>query len=362
MMPEKNTPVVVGISGGVDSSIAAWQLKEWGHEVIGLFMKNWEEDDDDSYCAAAEDLEIAQHVCRQLDVPLHTVNLSHEYWERVFKIFLQQYQAGRTPNPDVLCNREIKFREFLDHADRLGAKYIATGHYAQIDSNPTTLSLLKGNDPSKDQSYFLYTLGQAELQHTLFPIGAMLKSEVRQKARSLGLPNADRKDSTGICFIGERRFTDFLSRYLPPCPGQIRTLDNTVVGQHQGLWFYTLGQRHGLDIGGPGDAWYVVAKDMCSNVLRVVQGHDHPALMRNSAQAEELSWVEDHPPTFPFHCSAKTRYRQADQACTLSSIGSDRIEITFEQPQRAITPGQALVLYDDSRLIGGGVFCDLING
>ena len=362
MIPEKNTPVVVGISGGVDSSIAAWQLKEWGHEVIGLFMKNWEEDDDASYCAAAEDLKIAQHVCRQLDVPLHTVNFSHEYWERVFKIFLQQYQAGRTPNPDVLCNREIKFREFLDHADRLGAKYIATGHYAQIDSNPTALSLLKGNDPSKDQSYFLYTLGQAELQHTLFPIGAMLKSEVRQIARSLGMPNADRKDSTGICFIGERRFTDFLSRYLPPSPGQICTLDNTVIGEHQGLWFYTLGQRHGLDIGGPGDAWYVAAKDMARNVLRVVQGHDHPALMRNSAQAEELSWVENDPPQFPFRCSAKTRYRQADQACTLSSIGPGKIEITFEQPQRAITPGQALVLYDGSRLIGGGVFCDLING
>ncbi|MED5407698.1 MAG: tRNA 2-thiouridine(34) synthase MnmA [Pseudomonadota bacterium] len=354
--------VVVGISGGVDSSVAAWCLLEKGHEVTGLFMKNWEEDDDESYCAAAVDLDYAEKACQLLDIPLRTVNFAHEYWEKVFTIFLAEYRAGRTPNPDVLCNREIKFREFLHHADRLGGARIATGHYARIGSNPTGLTLLKGRDPAKDQSYFLHTLGQYELGRTLFPLGEMTKTQVRRQAQVLGLPNATRKDSTGICFIGERRFKDFLARYLPACPGQIKTLDDRVVGEHDGLWYFTLGQRHGLDIGGPGKAWYVAAKEMENNVLRVVQGHEHPALMCTTAEVVDLHWIAQVAPDAPLRCSAKTRYRQTDQPCTVSRIDSDRIVVEFDDPQRAVTPGQSLVLYQDQILVGGGAISHTANG
>ena len=295
-----NPRVVVGISGGVDSSVAAWRLKEQGFEVIGLFMKNWEEEDDEKYCGAAEDLAIAEEVCERIDIPLRTVNFSHEYWERVFRKFLKEYRAGRTPNPDVLCNREIKFREFLDFATTLGADFIATGHYARIRRDGALTQLVKGADTVKDQSYFLHQVPQSALVHTLFPVGDLQKSEVRAQARSLGLPNSERKDSTGICFIGERRFKDFLARYLPPETGEIRTLNEELVGQHDGLWFYTLGQRHGLDIGGPGAPWYVAAKDMSMNVLYVVQGHNHPALLRDTVKATEPHWVAGFPPDVEF--------------------------------------------------------------
>ena len=361
MMAGTPERIVIGMSGGVDSSVAAWSLLEEGHKVTGLFMKNWEEDDDDAYCAAAVDLDYAEQVCQKLNIPLRTVNFAHEYWENVFTIFLAEYRAGRTPNPDVLCNREIKFKEFLHHADRLGGARIATGHYARIGSSQTGLTLLKGLDPAKDQSYFLHTLGQYELARTLFPLGGMTKSQVRRQARALGLPNATRKDSTGICFIGERRFKDFLGRYLPACPGPIKTLDDQVVGEHDGLWYFTLGQRHGLDIGGPGEAWYVAAKEMEANVLRVVQGHDHPALMSNTAEAIDLHWIEEVPDV-SFRCTAKTRYRQPDQPCTVSSIEPDRIMVEFDHSQRAVTPGQSLVLYQNQTLIGGGAICHTANG
>jgi len=346
--------VVVGISGGVDSSVAAWLLKEQGFEVIGLFMKNWEEDDDPTYCGAAEDLEIANQSCETMGIPLQTVNFSHEYWERVFAIFLEEYRKGHTPNPDVLCNREIKFREFLDFATELGAELIATGHYARTRKNGSLTQLLKGTDSEKDQSYFLHQVPQAALARTLFPVGDLEKKEVRLQARTLGLPNSDRKDSTGICFIGERRFKDFLARYLPPNPGEIRTLDGRMIGEHDGLWFYTLGQRHGLDIGGPGEAWYVAKKDMSRNILRVVQGHDDPALMRRTIRGSEPHWIAGHrPDSSPIRCAAKIRYRQSDQSCRLSCQNNNSIDVQFDHAQRAMTPGQSVVFYDGEVVLGG---------
>jgi tRNA-specific 2-thiouridylase len=347
--------VVVGLSGGVDSAVAAWRLQNEGWEVVGLFMKNWEEDDDEEYCAAREDLAMARDVCEKLEIPLRTVNFSHEYWERVFSIFLREYQAGRTPNPDVLCNREIKFREFLEYAGRLGAKQIATGHYARISQEAGRCHLLKGVDQDKDQSYFLYALNQSALQASLFPLGDFHKSRVREQAATLGLPNAARKDSTGICFIGERRFADFLARYLPPAPGEIHNLDGEIVGEHQGLWFYTLGQRHGLAIGGAGEAWYVASKNMGENVLIVVQGHDHPALMKPSVVVQAVHWINGVPNGWPLKCQAKARYRQIDQPCSVQLKADGRVEVLFEQPQRAPTPGQSLVLYDADQVLGGGI-------
>ena len=346
--------VVVGISGGVDSSVAAWILKEQGFEVIGLFMKNWEEDDDPTYCGAAEDLEIANQSCEKMGIPLQTVNFSHEYWERVFAIFLEEYRKGRTPNPDVLCNREIKFREFLDFAIELGAELIATGHYARTRKIGSLTQLLKGVDPEKDQSYFLHQVPQASLARAIFPVGDLKKKEVRIQARTLGLPNSDRKDSTGICFIGERRFKDFLARYLPPNPGEIRTLDDRMIGEHDGLWFYTLGQRHGLDIGGPGEAWYVAKKDMARNILHVVQGHDDPALMRRTIRGSEPHWIAGHrPDSSPIKCTAKIRYRQSDQPCRLSYQNNKSIDVQFDHAQRAMTPGQSIVFYDGEVVLGG---------
>ena len=354
MTPRKQK-VVVGISGGVDSAIAAARLKEQGWDVTALFMKNWEEDDDAEYCAAREDLAMAQQVAEALDIPLLTVNFAHEYWERVFAIFLREYEAGRTPNPDVLCNREIKFKEFLSYAHHLGSNYIATGHYARVEKVGGTFRLLKAHDHSKDQSYFLHTLDQRALSPTLFPLGEAQKKDIRAEANALGLPNADRKDSTGICFIGERRFADFLARYLPPKPGRMCTPDGEPVGEHQGLWFYTLGQRHGLDIGGPGEAWYVCAKDIETNVLTVVQGHDHPDLMRRSAVVEEMHWVGNLPETLPLQCCAKTRYRQEDQNCLVHRRDGNTLLVDFEAPQRAPTPGQSLVLYQGEDVLGGGI-------
>ena len=347
--------VVVGMSGGVDSSVAAVRLLEAGHKVTGLYMKNWEEDDDEEYCAAAEDLADAEEVCRQLGIKLRTINFSHEYWERVFRSFLREYRTGRTPNPDVLCNKEIKFKEFLDWALRLGADSIATGHYARLERHGRHCLLRKGCDDDKDQSYFLHTLGQAALRHSRFPVGEMRKAEVRKIARQLGLPTHDKKDSTGICFIGERRFNDFLGRFLPARKGPVKTIEGETVGDHQGAFYYTIGQRRGIGIGGPGEAWYVADKDIARNIVYVVQGHDHPALFKRVVVAENPHWIAEAPPALPARCTAKTRYRQDDQACVISMIGPNYSRIEFERPQWAVTPGQSVVLYNDDICIGGGI-------
>ncbi len=347
--------VIVGMSGGVDSAVAALLLLQQGHEVIGLFMQNWEEKDADGYCAAEEDYKEAYKVCRQLDIPLHGINFSKEYRERVFNHFLAEYQAGRTPNPDILCNKEIKFKAFLEYALKLGADFIATGHYARVQGQDGRAVLLKGNDNDKDQSYFLYTLGQTELSKTLFPLGALTKPAVRGLAREAGLPNHARKDSTGICFIGERDFKDFLSRYLPNQPGEIRTRAGELKGRHDGLMYYTLGQRHGLGIGGPGAAWYVVAKDKNKNILFVEQGEHHPALYTQALSAQTLHWVAGSAPSLPLSCQAKTRYRQLDQACTIHNMTNGVLEAEFDAPQRAVTPGQSVVFYQNEICLGGGI-------
>jgi tRNA-specific 2-thiouridylase len=342
------------MSGGVDSSIAAWLLKEQGYEVTGLFMKNWEEDDSAGRCSAEEDLKTAQTVCDRLGIPLRTVNFSTEYWDRVFSYFLSEYRAGRTPNPDVLCNKEIKFRAFLDHALVLGADRIATGHYARVVARDGRFRLLKARDANKDQSYFLYLLGQEALTHTLFPVGDLVKPEVRRLARGAGLPNYDRQDSTGICFIGERDFKSFLARYLPAQPGEMRTLAGALKGKHDGVMYYTIGQRHGLGIGGEGEAWYVVGKDVPGNILYVEQGEQHPALFSEALIAGQLHWIGAEPSPWPRKLRAKTRYRQPDQDCTVASHDHD-LRVTFDRPQRAITPGQSVVFYDGDECLGGGI-------
>jgi len=354
--------IVVGISGGVDSAVAALSLLEAGYKVTGVFMKNWEEDDDEEYCAATEDLAVATEVCKVLDIPLRTVNFASEYWDRVFEYFLAEYRAGRTPNPDVMCNKEIKFKAFLDFAMQLGADRIATGHYARIGRRGNEYLLLRGLDHNKDQSYFLYTLGQAELSRSLFPLGDIEKPEVRRLAEEAGLPNYARKDSTGICFIGERRFKDFLSRYLPAQPGEIRSLDDdTVLGQHDGLMYHTLGQRQGLGIGGAGDAWYVAGKELDRNVLYVVQGQDHPALYRSALIANSLYWTVERTPTLPLRCTAKTRYRQPDQDCLIESHDDGKLVVRFDQAQRAVTPGQSVVFYTGDECLGGGIIHEALD-
>jgi len=343
------------MSGGVDSSVAAWLLKEQGYEVVGLFMKNWEDDDSDEYCTSREDLIDAVSVAELIGIEIEAVNFAQEYRDRVFRNFLEEYQAGRTPNPDVLCNAEIKFKAFLDHALKLGAERIATGHYARVREVDGRFELLKAADASKDQSYFLYRLNQSQLGRTLFPLGDMLKRDVRALAQRLGLPNHAKRDSTGICFIGERPFREFLMRYLPTEPGAMQTPEGERVGTHQGLMYYTIGQRHGLGIGGPGDAWYVAGKDMASNRLIVVQGHDHPALFRSDLRAADLSWVGESPPTAPAIYGAKTRYRQPDTPCSLARLENDACAVSFPIPQRAITPGQSVVLYQAQVCLGGGI-------
>ena len=347
--------VVVGMSGGVDSSVAAWLLKEQGHEVVGLFMKNWEDDDSDEYCTSREDLVDAVSVAELIGIDIEAVNFTAEYRERVFDNFLAEYRAGRTPNPDVLCNAEIKFKAFLDHALQLGAQRIATGHYARVREAAGRFELLKAVDASKDQSYFLYRLDQTQLARTLFPLGAMLKRDVRALAHRIGLPNHAKRDSTGICFIGERPFREFLMRYLPTDPGPMETPDGRRVGTHQGLMYYTIGQRHGLGVGGPGEAWYVVGKQIEGNRLTVVQGHDHPALFKDQLHAGQLSWVATEAPAAPAPYAAKTRYRQADAPCVLTQVGPGTCEISFDMPQRAVTPGQSVVLYDGEVCLGGGI-------
>ena len=347
------------MSGGVDSSVAALLLKQAGHEVVGLFMKNWEDDDTDEYCTSREDLVDAVAVADRIGIEIDAVNFSAEYKERVFDEFLAEYQAGRTPNPDVLCNAEIKFRAFLDHALALGADYIATGHYAQVREVDGLHQLLKAEDGGKDQSYFLYRLNQQQLAKTLFPLGGLYKREVRDIARREGLPNHDKRDSTGICFIGERPFREFLNRYLPADPGHIYSLDGRLVGRHMGLMFYTIGQRQGLGIGGTrdgdGDAWYVVDKDVKRNRLLVVQGRENRALYANRLTAVSLSWVSGATPHCEWVYSAKTRYRQKDAPCTLTSCDDERCMIDFAEPQWAVTPGQSVVVYESRVCLGGGI-------
>ncbi len=356
--------VIVGISGGVDSSVAAFLLKRGGYDVHGLFMVNWEEDEE-GYCTAAADLRDAAAVCARLDIPLHRANFAPEYRHRVFEYFLREYQAGRTPNPDVLCNREIKFGVFLNYARRLGADLIATGHYARVRHGPEGTMLLKGCDANKDQSYFLHAVDGDALSRTLFPIGEMVKSDVREIAREQGLRTHDKRDSTGICFIGERNFAEFLSRYLPARPGNIESIDGTIVGRHNGLMFYTLGQRKGLGIGGRSSGaeapWFVAAKDLSRNVLVVVQRSDHPVIMSNVLMATDPHWISADPPTFPLRCRAKTRYRQSDQACVLNDCSDGRLEVVFDLPQRALTPGQYVVFYDGDHCLGGATIDHVIT-
>jgi tRNA-specific 2-thiouridylase len=350
--------VIVGMSGGVDSSVAALMLREQGYEVEGLFMKNWDEDDGTEYCTAKADYADAQAVADRLGITLHAANFAAEYWDNVFEHFLAEYQAGRTPNPDILCNREIKFRAFLDYALDLGADLIATGHYARRGSLQGLPTLLKGLDQNKDQSYFLHAVGHAELARTLFPLGEIEKSEVRARAAQAGLRTHDKKDSTGICFIGERRFKDFLQQYLPAQPGNIETLEGEIIGKHSGLMYHTIGQRQGLGIGGLAThreaPWYVAGKDLQRNRLLVVQGNDHPALFSEDLWVRDIFWISGRPPELPLPCWAKVRYRQADQRCTLTREGQ-QFRVHFEQPQRAITPGQSVVFYLEDRCLGGAV-------
>lgn len=350
--------VIVGMSGGVDSSVSALLLLEQGYQVEGLFMKNWNEDDGTEYCTAMTDLLDAANVCQKLGITLHTVNFASQYWDNVFAHFLAEYQAGRTPNPDILCNREIKFKVFLDYAESLGADYIATGHYARTERRNGRTYLCKGRDNNKDQSYFLHAVAEQAFAKTLFPIGDIAKPRVRELAEQNGLVTHNKKDSTGICFIGERRFKDFLQTYLPAQPGDIVTPDGTVLGQHQGLMYYTIGQRQGLGIGGIAgaheDAWYVARKQLDDNTLVVVQGGEHPLLLEKALIANNMHWINAALPAGS-RCMAKTRYRQPDQQCTLEKVVGDTITVVFDEPQRAITPGQSIVLYDGDLCLGGGV-------
>jgi tRNA-specific 2-thiouridylase len=349
------TRVIVGLSGGVDSSVCALLLQQQGYHVEGLFMKNWE---DDQYCQNNKDRADAQAVCDILDIPLHSVNFSREYWHEVFELFLKEYQAGRTPNPDILCNKYIKFDAFLKHARALGADKIAMGHYARTQLINDKIALLKGLDHNKDQSYFLHALNQAQLKDALFPVGELEKIEVRTLAKQYHLPTHDKKDSTGICFIGERKFKEFLSEYLPAQPGPIETLSGEIIGEHSGLMYYTLGQRQGLGIGGikntPEAPWYVIEKDLNRNVLIIAQGDDQN-LYTNTVWTDHIHWISGQAPEFPFTCHAKIRYRQADQACTISQISANQWQINFAQPQRAATPGQYIVFYQFDSCLGGGM-------
>jgi len=360
-----NKRVIIGMSGGVDSSVAALELIQQGYQVEGLFMKNWEQDDHDDYCAAAEDLTDAQQVCDQLKIKLHSVNFADQYWDRVFTLFLEEYKAGRTPNPDILCNKEIKFKAFLDYALQLGADYIATGHYVRTEKRNDKYVLLKGLDDNKDQSYFLYTLGQHQLSHSLFPVGEIDKPIVRKIAEKAQLSTYAKKDSTGICFIGERKFKDFLEKFLPAQPGEIHTVEGECIGKHHGLMYYTLGQRKGLGIGGVKgsneEAWYSLQKDLKNNVLIVGQGGNHPLLFHSHLKASQMHWVSGKAPAKQQSLKAKVRYRQDDQDCKIIQVENDKYTVEFSQPQRAITPGQSIVFYDDDICLGGGVIDHMYN-
>ncbi|MCH8497576.1 MAG: tRNA 2-thiouridine(34) synthase MnmA [Marinobacter sp.] len=359
--PPSETRVIVGMSGGVDSSVAAWLLKDQGYRVEGLFMKNWDEDDGTEYCTAMADLADAQAVADHIGIKLHTASFSAEYWDRVFEHFIAEYKAGRTPNPDILCNKEVKFRAFLDYAVTLGADYIATGHYArrrEASAAEGQAQLLKGLDSNKDQSYFLHAVSGERIARTLFPVGEIEKPEVRRIAAEQGFVTHDKKDSTGICFIGERKFRDFLKQYIPAQPGSIETPDGIVIGQHQGLMYHTIGQRQGLGIGGlkafGDEPWYVAEKDLSQNLLIAVQGKQHPLLFSRGLHSGPIDWVAGQPPAPEFRCTAKTRYRQPDQPCAVVS-NKRGVQVVFDEPQRAVTPGQSVVFYDGDICLGGGV-------
>jgi len=351
--------IMVAMSGGVDSSVSALLLQRQGLDIAGMFMKNWEEDDRFGECSAAEDVADAQAVADSMGMVLHTRNFATEYWENVFEEFLSEYRAGRTPNPDILCNREIKFKTFLEHAEELGAEKIATGHYVRSDCKDGQYRLLRGLDHNKDQSYFLYAVGHQQLSKTLFPVGELEKPRVRELASEAGFDVFDKKDSTGICFIGERNFTNFLAEYIPAQPGEIRTTDGQVIGQHQGLMFHTLGQRQGLGIGGvqghPEAPWYALHKDLDKNILYVGQGHEHPWMLSSRLEASQLAWVSGSAPVAGNSLTAKIRYRQQDQAVRIEHIDENRMILEFRQAQRAVTPGQSVVLYDGDVCLGGGI-------
>jgi len=356
----KDIKVIVGLSGGVDSSVAALLLQQQGYQVEGLFMKNWEGDDTDDYCPAREDMLDASAVADKLGIPLHIQNFSKQYWDRVFEYFIEEYAAGRTPNPDILCNKEVKFKAFLEHAISLGADYIATGHYARISRDENNqCHLLKGLDDNKDQSYFLYTLQQHQLQKSLFPVGELDKPEVRRIAQEAGFITHDKKDSTGICFIGERKFKDFLQRFLPAQPGEIIDDQGNVIGKHDGLMYHTLGQRKGLGVGGGhgkgNDPWYAADKDLKNNRLVAVQGKNHPLLQHPILVANTLDWVSGNCPELNQSIKAKIRYRQAEQACKIIEHENGKIVVQFDEPQTAVAPGQSVVFYDGKDCLGGGI-------
>lgn len=358
-MSKTHGKIMVAMSGGVDSSVSALLLQRQGLDIAGMFMKNWEEDDRFGECSAAEDVADAQAVADSMGMVLHTRNFATEYWENVFEEFLDEYRAGRTPNPDILCNREIKFKTFFEHAEELGAEMIATGHYVRSDFKDGKSRLLRGVDHNKDQSYFLYAVGHQQLAKTLFPVGELEKPRVRELASEAGFDVSDKKDSTGICFIGERNFTSFLSEYIPAQPGEIQTTDGQVIGKHKGLMFHTLGQRQGLGIGGvkgyPEAPWYVLHKDLENNILFVGQGHEHPWMLSTQLEASQLAWVSGSAPHVGSSLTAKVRYRQQDQAVTIEQIDRDRMILEFQQPQRAVTPGQSVVLYNGDVCLGGGI-------
>ncbi|MBU8905530.1 tRNA 2-thiouridine(34) synthase MnmA [Desertibacillus haloalkaliphilus] len=357
----EDTRVVVGMSGGVDSSVTALLLKEQGYDVIGIFMKNWDDTDENGVCTATEDYNDVIQVCNQIGIPYYAVNFEKQYWDKVFTYFLDEYKAGRTPNPDVMCNKEIKFKAFLDHAMSLGADYLATGHYARVEQRDDKFRLLRGVDDNKDQTYFLNALNQEQLSKAMFPIGHLPKAEVREIALKADLATAKKKDSTGICFIGERNFKEFLSSYLPAQPGEMKTLDGEVKGKHDGLMYYTLGQRQGLGIGGAGEPWFVIGKDLKENVLLVGQGFHHSGLYSEGLIATDINWVTDEKRTEKFTCTAKFRYRQTDQPVRVIPRANGEVEVLFEEPQRAITPGQAVVFYDGDECLGGGTIDTVIK-
>ncbi|UOQ46289.1 tRNA 2-thiouridine(34) synthase MnmA [Halobacillus salinarum] len=361
MKDPKDTRVVVGMSGGVDSSVAALLLKEQGYDVVGIFMKNWDDTDENGFCTATEDYEDVIRVCNQLDIPYYAVNFEKQYWDKVFTYFLDEYKAGRTPNPDVMCNKEIKFKAFLDHAMALGADYLATGHYARVEEHNGRFELLRGVDSNKDQTYFLNQLPQEVLSQVMFPIGGIEKKRVRQIAEEHDLATANKKDSTGICFIGERNFKEFLSEYLPAQPGKMETLDGEVKGSHDGLMYYTLGQRQGLGIGGAGEPWFVVGKNIEENILYVGQGYHHKALYSDGLIASDINWTSGETPQTPFSCSAKFRYRQEDSKVDVEPLADGKLKVKFHEPERAVTPGQAVVLYDGDVCLGGATIDEVLK-